>query len=274
MDVIDREILFNRVRAWILEAGAFIRQNMDHPLTISTKSNPKDLVTQMDKQVEFFFASKIKQFYPEHLLLGEEGYGDEIINQSEIIWILDPIDGTMNFVHQKQNFAISIGIYCDGVGEIGCIYDVMNNNLYSALKGNGSYKNVHKLPPLKQNLQLEEAIICLSHRWIIDNRLAKAELMQQLVQDVRGVRTYGSAALEFALVAEGAIDAYITMRLEPWDIAAGKIIVAEVNGKTTNVEGGDISLLERSSIITSNPSIHAQLINDYLIKAKKEQPHE
>lgn len=269
MDVIDREILFNRVRAWILQAGSIIRNKINNPLTVATKSSPKDLVTQMDREVEFFFANKIKQFYPTHLLLGEEGYGDKEIDKSDTIWIIDPIDGTMNLVHQKQNFAISIGIYFKGIGEIGCIYDVMNNNLYSALKGNGAYKNDRRLPPLKDDLRLEEAMLCLSHRWIIENRLVDEKTMQQLVQKVRGVRTYGSASLEFALVAEGAIDAYITMRLAPWDIAAGKIIVAEVGGVTTNVLGDDVDLLEASSVITGNKSIHQTLIQDYLMKAKK-----
>lgn len=269
MDAIERETLFNRVRAWMLEAGALIRQKIDDPLTISTKSNPKDLVTQMDREVEFFFATKIKQFYPNHLLLGEEGYGDEVLNDTETIWIIDPIDGTMNFVHQKQNFAISIGIYHQGIGEIGCIYDVMNNNLYSALRGNGAFKNNQKLPPLKEELDLNEAIICLSHRWLIKNSYTNEKIMQQLVQDVRGVRSYGSAALDFALVAEGAIDAYITMRLEPWDIAAGKIIVQEVGGVTTNIEGKEVAMLERSSIITGNPSIHGTIVKKYLKKAKK-----
>lgn len=269
MDVIDREILFNRVRAWILEAGSLIRRKMNDPLSISTKSSPKDLVTQIDKEVEFFFANKIKQFYPTHLLLGEEGYGDKNIDQLDTVWIIDPIDGTMNFVHQKQNFAISIGIYYKGIGEIGCIYDVMNNNLYSALRGNGAYKNDRKLRPLNDALTLEEAMICLSHRWIIENRLVDAAKMQQLVRRVRGVRTYGSAALEFALVAEGAIDAYITMRLEPWDVAAGKIIVAEVGGTTTNVTGEEVGLLETSSIITGNKAIHKTIVEQYLKHAIK-----
>src|SRR5690625_4600573 len=111
MDTIEREILFNRTRAWMLEAGALIREKINDPRKVSTKSNPKDLVTEMDRAVEFFFATKIKEFYPNHLLLGEEGYGDSVINQTDTVWIIDPIDGTMNFVHQKQNFAISIGIY-------------------------------------------------------------------------------------------------------------------------------------------------------------------
>lgn len=270
MDTIEREILSNHVRAWILEAGRIIRDKINNPRVISTKSNPKDLVTEMDKEVEFFFATKIKEFYPGHLLLGEEGYGDSKINQTDTVWIIDPIDGTMNFVHQKQNFAISIGIYHQGIGEIGCIYDVMNNTLYSALKGNGAYKNNKKLPPLqKENLTLDESIVSFSHRWLMKNRFINEKVMQQLVHDVRGVRSYGSAALGFARIAEGSLDAYITMRLEPWDIAAGKIIVNEVGGITTDVRGREIRLLERSSVLCAHPDIHAQIVKQYLRRAIK-----
>lgn len=269
MDEITREILFNRVRSWVLEAGALIRKKMHDPLTIDIKSNPKDLVTEMDREVEFFFAKKIKTYYPEHLLLGEEGYGDELLTNHGTVWILDPIDGTMNFVHQKQNFAISLGIYSEGIGEIGFIYDVMANNLYSAMRDNGAFKNDRRLKPLNPDLELDHAIICLNHHWLTENTLVNEKIMQQLIKDVRGSRTYGSAALEFAYVAEGAADAYITLRLEPWDVAAGRIIVREVGGVTTNIDGEEVGMLERSPIITCNPKIHQTLIHQYLQKAKK-----
>lgn len=270
MDTIEREILANRLRSWILQAGKLIRDKMNDPLTISIKSNPKDLVTEMDKEVEFFFATKIKEFYPNHLLLGEEGYGHTEINKTDTIWIIDPIDGTMNFVNQKQDFAISIGIYHQGIGEIGYIYDVMSNTLYSALRGNGAYKNNTKLPTLKnESLGVDESIVALSHRWLMKNNFINEKSLQQLVKDVRGVRSYGSAALGFARVAEGALDAYITMRIEPWDIAAGKIIVNEVGGITTDVQGKELKLLERSSVISAHPEVHGTIVKKYLRRALK-----
>lgn len=270
MDTIEREILSNRLRSWILQAGRMIREKINDPRIVSTKSNPNDLVTEMDKEVEQFFAAKINVFYPDHLLLGEEGYGHEEINKTDTVWIIDPIDGTMNFVHQKQNFAISLGIYHQGIGEIGYIYDVMNNNLFSALRGNGAYKNDVKLSSLKEKqLTLEESVVAFSHRWLLKNRFINEKSMQQLVRNVRGVRSYGSAALGFARVAEGALDAYITMRLEPWDIAAGKIIVNEVGGITTDVRGDAIGLLERSSVISAHPDVHGRIVKRYLRRALK-----
>lgn len=270
MDSIVREVLFNQVRSWMLDAGALIKGRIDDPLEISTKSNKNDLVTEVDQEVEKFFSDKIKSNYEDHLLLSEEGFGDELKNTKGTVWIIDPIDGTMNFVNQKRNFAISIGIYHEGIGEIGFIYDVMANNLYSAMRDGGAFKNNKKLPQLNSDLELEESIICLNHYWLCENNLINEKVMQSLVKSARGTRTYGSAALEFAHVAEGIVGAYLTLRLEPWDIAAGRIIVKEVGGVTTDIYGQEVGMLEKSSIITGNPNVHRKIISEYLSKAKKE----
>src|SRR5699024_8380305 len=130
---------------------------------------------------------------------------DHLNSLDGCIWIIDPIDGTMNFVHQKRSFAISIGIYDDGIGEVGLILDVMSGVLYSAKKNEAAYKNNQKLPRLNENLKLEETVLCLNHRWLLKNSLVNKEAMERLVKRVRGTRTYGSAALEFAYVAEGIL---------------------------------------------------------------------
>src|SRR5699024_2809821 len=135
-----RDELYINAKKWILEAGDRIRNKINDPRVISIKSNPNDLVTEMDKEIESFFISKIKSTYPSHQLLGEEGQGDRVANLNGIVWIIDPIDGTMNFVHQKKYFAISIGVYRDGIGEIGLIYDVMADDLYHAKRAEGAYK--------------------------------------------------------------------------------------------------------------------------------------
>jgi len=264
-----RDDIYETAKRWIYEAGAYIKENLDAPMTIDTKSNPNDLVTEMDKAIERFFVNKIKDKYSEHFIFGEEGYGDEIISLEGTVWIIDPIDGTMNYVHQKRNFAISIGIYHEGIGEIGLIYDVMRDDLYDAIRGEGAFKNGVQLPMLDESVTLNESIIAMNHRWLCENSFINEKVMQQLVKDIRGNRTYGSAALEFAYVAEGVIDGYIAMRLAPWDIAAGMIIVNEVGGRTANNVGEAVNLLTRNMIVTCNPSLLNKLINDYIKKGKK-----
>lgn len=269
MDLHIRESISKQARTWVLEAGQLIRDKMFKPMNIDTKSNPNDLVTTIDKETEIFFANKVKETYPTHLLFGEEGYGDDIMSLDGVVWIVDPIDGTMNFVHQKRNFAISIGIYQDGVGEIGIIYDVMADRLYYANKGMGAYKNGVQLQPLLPSVKLEESIIGLNHYWLCENRLVDEKVMCDFVKTVRGTRNMGSAALEQAYVAEGILDGYMAMNLAPWDIAAGKIIVQEVGGHVTDRDGEEINMLEKSSLVTGNKAIHHTIIHNFLKKAKK-----
>lgn len=264
-----REEIFNNAKKWVYVAGQTIREGINEPMTVTTKSNANDLVTTMDKSTEKFFAEQIKDIYPDHLILGEEGYGDDVKSLDGTVWVIDPIDGTMNFVHQKRNFAISIGVYHDGVGEIGLIYDVMADFLYEAKKGEGAYKNGTKLSPLSNSLKLKESIIGMNHFWLCENRLVDEKIMQSFVRTVRGSRATGSAALEIAYVAEGVLDGYLALGLSPWDFAAGIIIVKEVGGIITNHLGKDISMLDKNSLVVSNKQIQNLIVEDFIIKGKK-----
>ncbi|MYL32987.1 inositol monophosphatase [Pontibacillus yanchengensis] len=260
----EKQQIYQQAKSWVLEAGERIRAKMDKPIVIETKSSPNDLVTELDQETERFFIERVRDQYPDHQVLGEEGFGDDIDHVQGTVWIVDPIDGTMNFVHQKQHFAISVGIYQDGVGEIGLIYDVMKDCLYHAKRGEGAYKNDSKLPLLPEDRKLEQSIIGLNHFWSIDNKLVHKEGLQSLIRKARGTRSYGSAALEFAFVAEGIVDAYVTMQLSPWDIAAGVILVQEVGGITTQADGEPITLLDKNSIITCNSAIHQEIIDEHI----------
>lgn len=260
----SRDTLFKQAKEWVYEAGEIIRTNMFNELTIETKSNANDLVTELDKSIEQFFAKKIRELYPSHRIIGEEGYGDDVHSLEGTIWIIDPIDGTMNFVHQKRNFAISVGIYHDGVGQIGIIYDVMDDTLYTAVKGEGAFKNEERLPSLSKEVGLENSIIAMNSYIGFNDKRINTEKIKALVADSRGTRSYGSAALEFAFVAEGIIDGYVSLSLAPWDIAAGMILVNEVGGSTTTAEGNKVNLLEKSSILTCNQQIFKTLTEDYI----------
>lgn len=263
-----KEQYFQQTKKWILEAGEMIRTQMNLPLDIEIKSNRNDLVTKMDKEVEQFFAQRIRETYPSDRMLGEEGFGDHVTHLDGTVWIIDPIDGTMNFVHQQKDFAISIGIYHDGIGYVGCIYDVMADNFYYAIAGEGAYKNDERLPRLSEHRTLADTMLACNHFWLCTNNLVAYDQMEQLVRSVRGTRTYGSAALEFAFVAEGTLDAYMSMRLSPWDIAAGRILVNEVGGKTTTIYGEEINILEKGPTLTCNTQIHNQLL-EFTTHAKK-----
>ena len=151
-----------------------------------------------------------------------------------IVWLIDPIDGTINFVHMQRNFAISIGIYEDGIGRIGLIYDVIRDELYHTIKGNGVFMNNLSFNRLN-SVKVSEAIIGLNSTWVTKNKRIDPAILGALVKDIRGTRSYGSAALELASVAAGRLDAYISLRLAPWDFAAGKILIEELGGFITDL---------------------------------------
>ncbi|MFT9600819.1 inositol monophosphatase family protein [Mesobacillus sp.] len=254
-------------KSWIKEAGENIRASFPKTLNVTSKSNPNDLVTDIDKGTEQYFIGKIKGTYPDHRIMGEEGYGDEVKSLSGVVWIIDPIDGTMNFVHQQRNFAISIGIYIDGEGMIGLIYDVVHDELYHCVKGHGAYLNEKSIPKLTE-AKVNEAIIALNATWVAPNKRINHELLIPLVKDVRGTRSYGSAAMEMVYVATGRIDAYLTPRLAPWDIAAGIIIIKELGGETTDLRGEELDLLKQSSLFVSKPGLHGEILSNYLKDGK------
>ncbi|PAQ14503.1 inositol monophosphatase [Bacillaceae bacterium SAOS 7] len=254
-------------KQWIADAGKSIRDSFMHSLSIQTKSNPNDLVTNMDKETEKYFISNIRRTYPDHGILGEEGHGDQLHSLDGIVWIIDPIDGTMNFIHQQRNFVISIGIYENDVGRLGYIYDVTHDELYFAEKGKGAYMNEVKLPPLKQ-VPIHQALIAVNATWLVKNAYFDQHKLASLATTVRGTRSYGSAALELAYVASGRIDSYLTMRLSPWDFAAGKIIVEEVGGVVTTLLGEELDMLSVNSVFAGEISLHSDILDQFLLPTK------
>ncbi|HJV30884.1 MAG TPA: inositol monophosphatase family protein [Bacillales bacterium] len=257
-------------KKWIKEAGKMIRNSFDRTLNIQTKSDPNDLVTNIDKEVEQFFIAKIKEAFPTHKILGEEGFGDKLQGLEGIVWMIDPIDGTMNFIHQQRNFAISLGIYENGVGKIGLVYDVAHDELYHAIKGNGAFLNEKQLPHLK-TAAVNESIIALNATWVMENKRIDHRLLIPLAKEARGTRSYGTAALELVFLATSRIDAYISLRLAPWDVAGGAVIVEELGGIVTNLRGEKLNFLTQDSLLVAKPSLHETILKEYLQDGKWEE---
>jgi myo-inositol-1(or 4)-monophosphatase len=250
-------------KSLIKEAGHKIRVAFYNQIHIESKADVNDLVTNIDREIEQFFISRIKKDFPGHKIIGEEGFGDKVESLDGITWILDPIDGTMNFIHQKRNFAISLGIYADGVGMLGYIYDVMQNDFYYAARGEGAYFNDERLPPLEIT-PLSEAIIGVNASWVAPNRYVDNDKIIELISQCRGTRSYGSAAIELAYVATGRVDAYMSMRLSPWDIAGGAVIAQEVGALATNMKGETPHLLGQDTFIVARPGLHEDIVKNYI----------
>lgn len=252
-------VLEEKATGWILEAGALLKQSLAATLDVQYKSSHNDLVTNMDKTIEQFFVSRIKSTYPDHRIISEEGFGDRIDSTDGVIWYVDPIDGTMNFVLQKRHFAISIGIYENGEGKAAFIYDVMNDDLYHCMSGNGAFLNQRRLAPLK-DIKKEDALLGLNVTWVQKNPRIDPSIMAVVAHEIRGTRAYGSAAIELAYVAAGLLDGYFTMRLSPWDFAAGLILIKEVGGVYTRADGLPIDMVRKNSVMAGKKGLHDEII--------------
>ena len=251
----------------IKEAAQKIRDSFSYDLEVETKSSANDLVTNIDRETELFFIEKIKEAYPTHRILGEEGMGEKVDHLDGIVWIIDPIDGTMNFVKQHRHFMISVGIYEEGIGKLGYIFDVMREDLFYAIADVGAWYNDSPLRKL-QPLSIQEAVIGINASWITPNKKVNHEKLIELVRTVRGTRSYGSAAMEIAFVVTGKLDAYLSMRLAPWDIGGGTIIAKEVGAIATNLNGEYFDFLSTDTFLIANPYIHQLLLDEYIEELK------
>src|SRR5690625_4859404 len=158
--------IYNFGKELIVEAGKFIEKRMTQEFQVDSKSNPDDLVTDVDRETEQFLYTKILERFPEHRILGEEGHGMDIKDTKGVLWIVDPIDGTLNFVHQGENFAISIGVFIDGEPYCGLIYDCMKRDLYHAKFNNGAFLNEHRLTEA-ENIPLSRSLIATNPKRIL-----------------------------------------------------------------------------------------------------------
>lgn len=257
--------IYDLAKSWVLEAGELVRDSFNKQINVEFKTSASDLVTQMDRGIEEFFIKKISEHFPSHFVLGEEGVSkDKTYNPAEeTVWIIDPIDGTTNFVHQKRNFTISVGIYVKGTAEIGLVYDPVAEELFSAQKGKGAFLNDQQLQTLSET-PLEHAIISFNPLWLTPNEKCDFQKIQTIVKRSRGIRGLGSASLEMVYVACGRLDAYFDFRLSSWDIAGGMVILEELGAKLTTADGKKIDVFHPSSTMFSRPGLSDELIREML----------
>lgn len=257
--------VYESVKAWTKEAGRNLRDSLAQPLHVDFKTSEADLVTEKDREIEQFFIQKIKAAYPHHRIIGEEGMlAEKQYNPTdEIVWLIDPIDGTTSFVHQQENFAISIAVYEKGQPKIGVVYDPIKDELFHALQGHGAYLNDKELKPLEET-PVKHSLIGINSLWLVPNDLYDYTKFHALIQDLRGTRIIGSAALEMAAVACGRLNGFICLRLSPWDYAAGLVILNEVGAVTTSIDGSSVQMFKASSIFTGNRALHEEILTRYL----------
>ena len=198
---------------------------------------------------------ELRRAYPDYAVVGEEG---GIQGQSRYTWVIDPLDGTTNFLHGIPQFCISIGLERSGTMVAGVIYNPVTDELYTAERGKGAFLNDKRIRVAARTRLIDTVIACgLPHHGRSDLELGLKEL--GAVQDkVAGLRRFGAAALDLAYVAAGRIDAYWEQNVSPWDLAAGIVLVREAGGYATDIDGGD-AMFSKRNIVVGNESVHREL---------------
>ncbi len=226
-----------------------------------TKKGSIDLVTECDLWAEKQIKLALEEAYPEHLLVGEESINQvlkdrgcslsEYINEN-ICWIVDPIDGTTNFVNKIPYYSVSIGLVDKGERVMGVVYDPSRDELFMATKGGGAYLNGEKI----QVSQKSELIDCVLVTGFPYNRAETWRLFRDSFERVllscRDLRRFGSAAIDQCWIACGRLDGYFEYNLKAWDLAAGSLIVEEAGGKIGNVNASKFNLVAESYIAAPN----------------------
>lgn len=212
-------------------------------LTVAEKTSRRDLVTNVDHSNEDFLVHQIRELDPDAHILAEEGTGDQVDTMAGHVWIVDPIDGTMNFVHQRNHFAMMVGLYVDGEPTLGYIYNVMANKLYAGGPQIGVTLNNEPLVA-PANLDLSAGLFGASAPLLIQNRFN----MQTVVAQSLGPRIMGSAGIQISQVLAGELVGYLSY-LRPWDFAAGRVLAESLGLVVTRVDGTPVDMLSSGAVL-------------------------
>src|SRR5215469_13904089 len=242
-----------------LRAGRSLKRDLgeiEH-LQVSLKG-PANFVSLADKRAEEMLYADLAKARPGYGFLGEEGGTREGTDKTHT-WIVDPLDGTTNFLHGIPQFAISIGLKRDDTIIAGVVYNPANDEIYVAERGKGAFLNDTRLRVAGRRKLSECVIGCgMPHIGRGDLALFRAE-MSAIQDKVAGLRRFGAAALDLAFVAGGRLDGFWEHDLSPWDIAAGQILVREAGGMVTGIEGHD-DALRSGNVVCGNEYVHAELV--------------
>jgi len=229
-------------------------------LTVESKS-PNDFVTEIDRAAEKAIIEVLQDAYPGHGILAEESGELGAANgaDSEFVWIIDPIDGTTNFIHGFPQYAISLALTKNGVLEHGLVFDPNRNELFTASRGAGAYLNDRRIR-VSRRLRLNEALIGTGFPFrTFDNVDAYLAMFRELTQKTAGIRRPGAASLDLAYVAAGRLDGFWEMGLAPWDMAAGVLMIQEAGGLVSDF-AGEANFLTTGNVVAGTPKIFGQLL--------------
>lgn len=248
-------------------AGEVIVRSMNrlHQLEVKRKER-NDFVTEVDLRAESEIVSIIRNAYPDHGILAEESGMSQSANgiknaqgQDEFVWIIDPLDGTTNFIHGFPQFGVSIGLQRRGRMECAVIYDPLRQELFTATQGGGAQLDDRRIR-VSQQPSLEGALIGTGFPYRANMQWIDAYMgmFKDLTQEAAGLRRPGAASLDLAYVAAGRLDGFWELGLSPWDTAAGMLLITEAGGRISTLNGSEYQ--HQGHVVAGNPKIHAALL--------------
>jgi myo-inositol-1(or 4)-monophosphatase len=252
----DMNVFLEKAQELAKEAGLFQRSMIWKPFTIEYKGE-NDLVTEVDKRSEELIVGGLAKAFPGHDFLAEENlYQDRCASHK---WIIDPLDGTTNFAHGFPWFAVSMALEVEGEVVLGVIYHAMMDEMFTALKGEGSWLNGSRIR-VSSRSPLHGSLLATGFPY--DSATDKENNFAHFVNfhmGGRGIRRAGAAALDLAYVAAGRLDGFWEGKLKPWDVAAGQLLVTEAGGRMTGFAGEPYSVYN-NRIVASNGLIHDEML--------------
>ncbi|HBY95818.1 MAG TPA: inositol monophosphatase [Chloroflexi bacterium] len=239
-------------------AGQLLQTMYASELEIALKNgNERDLVTTADYAADRLIRERLVAAFPEHAVFTEETFRPEaVIDWQTPTWIIDPLDGTTNFAHGLPIFSVSIALHDASGARVGVVYEPLRDWLFAARAGGGATLNGRPLQ-VSHQAQLRRSIVACDWSRSPEQRRASARIFNNFANEVRTLRSLGSAALGFCYVAAGCLDVYYNLSLWPWDVAAGELIAREA-GATVTDEHGDSWTIETPGVLVSNGLVHAE----------------
>jgi myo-inositol-1(or 4)-monophosphatase len=222
----------------------------------STKSTPTDVVTQADHESEAAIRELVAKRFPDHVVLGEEA-GQQ--GEGEFRWIVDPLDGTVNYAHGFPFYAVSVALEVRGEVQVGVVLDTARGELFSAIKGGGAWMSGRPIR-VSSRAQLVGSLLATGFPYNVDKDPENLTYFQRALQKGLTVRRPGAAALDLAYVAAGRLEGFWEVKLNPWDVAAGWLLIQEAGGTVTGIQGEPYALTNRY-LVASNTHIHQQLLD-------------
>ncbi|MCZ2495788.1 inositol monophosphatase [Xylophilus sp. Kf1] len=242
-------------------AGAIInRAALDVESVRVSQKQINDFVTDVDHAAEAIIIETLLTAYPGHGILAEETGSQHGAQDSEYIWIIDPLDGTTNFIHGFPVYCVSIALAVRGKVEQAVVFDPSRNDLFTATKGRGAYMNERRIRVSKRT-RLDESLISTGFPFRPGDNLRRyLKIMGEVMERTAGVRRPGAAALDLAYVAAGFTDGFFETGLSPWDVAAGSLLVTEAGGLVGNFTG-EADFIDQKECLAGNPRVYAQLVS-------------